>query len=69
MTIGSVELEAGLSLFEAYPALGAFDAVLAAAAMVTGAEALVSADQAFGAVLGLRWVDPAAPALDELLGS
>jgi hypothetical protein len=69
LTVGSLELETGFSLFESHPDLGAFDAVLAAAAIVTGAEALVSADQAFGSVLGLRWINPAAPALEKLLGS
>jgi len=39
-------------------ALGAFDGVLAAVALGRGAEALVSADRAFGAVPKLRHVDP-----------
>ena len=58
----------GLRLFERHPALGAFDAVLAAAALEAGAEALVSADRAFGSVRGLPWVDPAGAGLDRLLG-
>lgn len=62
------DLERGLALFESSPALGAFDAVLAAVALGRGAEALVSADRAFADVPGLRWVDPASPALDGLIG-
>ena len=61
------DLEQGLTLYESDPRLGAFDALLAAAALARGAEALVSADRAFAAVSGLRHVDPATPALDDLL--
>ncbi len=52
-------LALGLRLFEESRALGAFDAVLAAAALATGATALVSADRAFATVKGLAHVDPA----------
>jgi uncharacterized protein len=52
------DLARGLELFEAHPRLGAFDAVLAGVALNHGVEALVSADRAFAAVPGLRWVDP-----------
>lgn len=62
------DLEAGLALFEALPALGAFDAVLAAVAVRSDAEALVSADRAFADVPGLRWVDPGSLELDRLIG-
>lgn len=62
------DLDRALGLFEAQPALGAFDAVLAAVALGRDAEALVSADRAFSSVPGLRWVDPADPAIDALLG-
>lgn len=61
------DLELGLDLFTSHARLGAFDAVLAAVAIRVDAEALVSADRAFGTVAGLRWVDPASPALDRLL--
>jgi predicted nucleic acid-binding protein len=61
------ELDLGLSLFERHPALGAFDAVLAAVGLNWRVEALVSADLAFGAVATLPWVNPATPALDRLL--
>jgi uncharacterized protein len=60
------DLELGLSLFERHPALGAFDAVLAAVGLNWRVEALVSADPAFGEVADLPWVNPATPALDHL---
>jgi predicted nucleic acid-binding protein len=63
------DLDRGLGLFEQYPALGAFDAVLAAVTLERGAEALVSADQAFAVVRGLPWVDPLTRALDRLIGN
>jgi len=61
------DLDRGLELFEQYPALGAFDAVLAAVAMERRAQALVSADRAFASIPGLRLVDPATPAILRLL--
>jgi uncharacterized protein len=63
------DLELGLTLFERHPALGAFDAVLAAVALDQRADALVSADRAFGQVPNLRWVDPLTPDLDHVIGS
>ncbi len=60
------DLREGLRLFERHPNLGAFDAVLAAAAMAVGAEALVSADRAFGEVPGLPYIDPATDAVERL---
>lgn len=63
----SEDLERGLALFEQHPALGAFDAVLAAVALSRGAEALVSADRAFASVRDLAWMDPASPTLRRLL--
>jgi predicted nucleic acid-binding protein len=62
------DLDLGLTLFERHPALGAFDAVLAAVALNQRVEALVSADRAFGEVPNLPWVDPATPNLDHLIG-
>lgn len=62
------DLELGMALLERYPALGASDAVLAAVALNRHAEALVSADRAFGDVPGLVWIDPATSALDLLIG-
>jgi uncharacterized protein len=61
------DLDRGLGLFEQYPALGAFDAVLAAVALDRRAEALVSADRAFTSVPGLPLVDPATPAMIQLI--
>lgn len=60
-------LVAGLRLFERDEAVGAFDAVLAAAAIATGADALVSADRSFAAVRDLPWVDLAGDELPALL--
>lgn len=53
-TTNAQHLARGLDLWRKHPALGAFDAVLAAVAMSLDAE-LVSADQAFAEVDGLRW--------------
>lgn len=64
----SDDLEQAFSLYERHQELGAFDALVAAAAMRSDAEALVSADRHFGAVRGLRWVDPGANDVDALLG-
>jgi len=61
------DLDRGLALYEETSRLGAFDAVLASVAITRGAAALVSADNAFGEVPGLRHIDPATPALDTLL--
>jgi PIN domain len=63
----AADLDAGLSLFEHHPELGAFDAVLAAVALAHGADALVSADGAFASVPELAWIDPATAAVDSLL--
>lgn len=61
------DLGEGLALFEAHGALGAFDAVLAAVAIARGADALVSADTAFGSVPGLRAVTPGSEELAAIL--
>jgi predicted nucleic acid-binding protein len=60
-------VERGLSLFERIPNLGAFDAVLAAAALEAEADALVSADAAFAEVPRLRFFELGSPALRELI--
>src|SRR6185369_11161925 len=67
LQVSERDLREGLRLFERHPAIGAFDAVLAAAAMAAGAAALVSADKAFAGVPGLTFVDPAS-AMDRLVG-
>ena len=61
------DLLLGIDLFDRIPPLGAFDAVLAATALNRQAEALISADRAFGSVAGMRRVDPATSALTALL--
>jgi predicted nucleic acid-binding protein len=58
-----------LALFERHERLGMFDAVLAATALMAGADGLVSADRAFADVSGLTYVDPASPQLEQLLGA
>jgi predicted nucleic acid-binding protein len=67
LTISGKELRAGLALFEAVDRLGAFDAVLAAAAIAVGAEALVSADRAFESVPGIAHIVPNAAGVAKLL--
>jgi predicted nucleic acid-binding protein len=47
LSVTRQELQRGLELFESHERLGAFDAVLAAAAVSAGARALVSADSGF----------------------
>jgi predicted nucleic acid-binding protein len=64
--VSEADLREGLRLFERLPALGAFDAVLAATAVAAGADALISADTAFGSVPGLAWIDPGSASVDEL---
>ncbi len=65
--VGHDDLAAGLDLYAAHPRLGAFDAVLAAAALRAGCEALVSADRAFAPLAGLRHVDPRSAAFERLV--
>ncbi len=57
----AADLDLGLTLYLAHPRLGAFDAMLAAVALNSRLDALVSADRAFSEVPGLRWIDPAMP--------
>jgi hypothetical protein len=61
------DLEHGLALFERDRRLGAFDAVLAAAAAANGARALVSADSAFAGVTDVAHVVPDASGVRALL--
>lgn len=60
-------LIAGLTLFEQTERLGAFDAVLAAAAVAADARALVSADSAFAVVRGIQHVVPDGSGVTALL--
>ena len=61
-------LVSGLKIFEGTEGVGAFDAVLAAAAVAAGATALVSADGGFGDVPDLRHISPDAAGVAALLG-
>jgi uncharacterized protein len=67
LVVDSESLREGLELFTKVPGLGAFDAVLAAAAASHGATAMVSADNGFGGVPGLPHVVPDANGVAELL--
>jgi uncharacterized protein len=67
LTVSHSELRAGLALFEAGQRLGAFDAVLAAAAIAAGASAIVSADSAFADVPGLVHIVPDPAGVERLL--
>jgi uncharacterized protein len=69
LVVEESELAAGLRLFERHRKVGPLDAVLAAVALARGAEALVSADGAFGEVRGLRHVAPGTAAFDRLLAA
>lgn len=58
LVVEEADLREGLRLFAANDRLGSFDAVLVAAAMAVGADALVSADVAFGAVPSITHIVP-----------
>ncbi|MEX0973679.1 MAG: type II toxin-antitoxin system VapC family toxin [Solirubrobacterales bacterium] len=65
-----VTLEAlgqGLDIYERVEGMGAFDAVLAAAAKAAGAEALISADTGFAELASPRHVIPDTPGIAALL--
>lgn len=62
-------LRRGLEVYSRSTRLGAFDAVLAAAALEAGSTALVSADSAFAEVPGLAHVVPSDAAVELLIGS
>ena len=67
LTVTAEQLHRGLEIFTRCERLGAFDAVLAAAALSIEAYALVSADAAFGTVPALTHVNPDAQGVAELL--
>ncbi|MGI8412842.1 MAG: PIN domain-containing protein [Solirubrobacteraceae bacterium] len=67
ITITTGDLSKGLDLFEKIASLGAFDAVLAAAASGAGARALLSADASFSAVPYVAHVVPNDRAVASLL--
>jgi predicted nucleic acid-binding protein len=68
LPVTAEHLRRGLSLFEGTQRLGAFDAVLTAAALDAGASALVSADTAFAEAPDLPHVIPDAAGVARLLG-
>jgi predicted nucleic acid-binding protein len=68
LLVDGATLALGLRLYEETPGIGAFDSILAAAAIVSSADALVSADRGFAEVKGLRHVDPVAPDFLERVG-
>jgi predicted nucleic acid-binding protein len=67
LTVTREDLDRGLALYERSERLGAFDAVLAAAAEAAGAQALVSADTGFAELRGVEHVIPDAAGLAALL--
>jgi uncharacterized protein len=67
LTISENDLGSGLHLFEQLPSLGSFDAVLAAATIGSGADALISSDATFARVPELTHVIPGTPEFDRLL--
>ncbi len=67
LTVPESAMRDGLRLFARTGRLGSFDAVLAAATIASGADALVSADAGFGEVPTLHHVVPSAAAIDTLL--
>lgn len=69
VTVDAADLTAGLDLYRAHDALGAFDSVLASVAMRRdGMQGLVSADRAFAIVGGLTHYDPASAGFRGALG-
>jgi predicted nucleic acid-binding protein len=69
LVVEETDLREGLRLYAEGAGTGSFDAVLAAAARASGAEALVSADGAFSGIRGIRHVVPDADGVQDLLGS
>jgi uncharacterized protein len=67
LTVGEADLERGLALYERSERLGAFEAVLAAAAEAADARALVSADAAFDELPVLPHIVPDAAGVVTLL--
>jgi predicted nucleic acid-binding protein len=67
VTVTAEQLRRGLEIFTRCERLGAFDAVLAAAALCLEADALVSADTAFVTVPALTHVNPNEQGVAELL--
>ena len=69
LVIHEAIVEAGLRIFERSNSLGAFDSFLAATAIASGADALVSADGGFSSVPRLMHVVPGTAEFDRLLAA
>jgi uncharacterized protein len=69
LVIHETTVEAGLRIFERSKSLGAFDSFLAATAIASGADALVSADRAFSSVSRLPHIVPGTPEFERLLAA
>lgn len=67
LPVTAQDLHRGLALYRDVERVGAFDAVLAAAAMARQATALLSADVGFAAVPGLVHLVPDEASVDRLL--
>jgi predicted nucleic acid-binding protein len=67
LTITAEQLRHGLEIFTRCERVGAFDAVLAAAALSMGASALVSADAAFATIPALTHISPSEDGVTRLL--
>jgi hypothetical protein len=68
VSVTDADLQKALQLFQRHERLGAFDSLLAAAALRLDASALISGDVAFGKVTGLRFVALGSPELEALTG-
>ena len=69
MEVSRDHLDRGLDIFAAADGIGAFDAVLAAAAIAHGAKALVSADAGFAEIRALKHAVPDRDGVDRLLSA
>jgi len=69
LAVSADHLRDGLALFERTERLGVFDAVLAAATLEVGAQALISADNAFADVATLHHVIPDEQGVNDLLST
>lgn len=67
LAVTDADLRLGLSVFERHDRLGAFDAVLAAAAVGCQASALVSADASFAGMTEIQHVVPDAAGVARML--
>jgi predicted nucleic acid-binding protein len=67
LILNTEHLRRGLQIYSQLDSLGAFDAVLAAAAHAAGASAFLSADRGFAAVRDLPYLIPSAETIAELL--